>query len=236
MKLINVTLLLGSLLFGQFNLQQHYDAGRQMWTSTAEFFSANEQDVLFTFIDINYDHTHFDKAGATDIWYEAAYYRPIPGLNGKLNATLQYNDGLYFHPIDSISIGTATAAAWLAGISYPLSIGTFVLPLDFLIRSQHGDDKLTFQLTGVWFLPLWQRFTLAGYIDVWTNACGPAVSLMAEPQAMVNFGQLSLGTELEISRGFSGAWTTGKEYFKADGSTRETDWWLIPTIFVKYTF
>lgn len=234
-KLIILTIL-SSALWGQFNIQQHYDLGRRIQTTKTEFFTADEQDVFFTFIDINYDSKHFDKAGATDIWYEAAYYRPTPLLDGKLNATVQYNDGIYFYPLDSTTLGNALEPVWLGGLSYPFRIGQFVLPVDLLVGKQSGSDQLTFQATAVWYLPLSARFTLAGFIDIWTNSDGPDISIMAEPQALVNFGQFSTGLEVEISRGFSGAWTDDKEYFTSTGSQRDEDWWFIPTLFLKYTF
>ncbi|MFH1853673.1 MAG: DUF5020 family protein [Candidatus Neomarinimicrobiota bacterium] len=236
-RLLKATILFAPLLAtAQFNLQQHYDIGRGIQTSTAEFFSATEKAVVFAFIDINYDTQHFTKSGATDIWYELAWYQPTPLLSGKLNASLQYNDGLYFFPLDSTLLGSAVQPAWLAGISYPFQLGEFVLPVDLLLRQQHGDDRLTFQATVVWFIPFNKRFTFTGFADIWTNATGPAVSLTTEPQLLVNHGRVSLGLEIEISRGFAGAWTADREYFSADGSPRDDEWWLIPTVFFKYTF
>ncbi len=236
LKLSLTTFLVPILLTAQFNLQQHYDLGRGIQTTTAEFFNASNNNITFAFIDINYDHRHFDKKGATDMWYELAWYHKLPLPGSKINATIQYNDGLYFLPGDSVSLETAIQSAWLAGVSYPIQIGKYIIPVDLLLRQQEGDDNLTMQITIIWFMPLNQRFTLLGYLDLWSNATGPAWSIQVEPQLLVNFGKASIGLELEISRAFPGAWTKNKEYFDASGNPRDTDWWLIPTLFAKYTF
>ncbi|MBC8402836.1 MAG: DUF5020 family protein [Candidatus Marinimicrobia bacterium] len=236
LKLSLTTFLVPILLTAQFNLQQHYDLGREIQTTTAEFFKECNNSVTFAFIDINYDQHHFEKKGATDIWYELAWYHKLPLSSGQLNGTIQYNDGLYFFPGDSISLRTAIQPAWLVGISYPFQIGEYVIPIDLLLRRQEGDNNLTFQITVIWFIPLSQRFTILGNLDFWTNSTGPIWSIQAEPQLLVNFGQASIGLEMEISRAFPGAWTTTKEYFDAFGNPREKDWWFIPTLFIKYTF
>ena len=236
LKLAHLLCLFPWLANAQFNLQQHYDLGRQIQTTTAEFFNVSNKNVTFAFMDINYDHRHFDKKGATDLWYELAWYHSIPLLDGKLNASIQYNDGIYFFPADSTTLYSAVHSAWLAGISYPFQIGEYVIPVDLLLRQQEGDNNLTYQITVIWFLSLNQRFTLLGNLDFWTNASGPTWSIQAEPQFLVNFGNAGIGLEMEISRAFPGAWTTSKEYFDAAGNPREKDWWFIPTLFIKYTF
>ena len=235
-KLSLTTFLVPILLTAQFNLQQHYDLGREIQTTTAEFFNVSSNSVTFAFMDINYDHRHFEKKGATDIWYELTWYHKLPLLNGQLNGTIQYNDGIYFLPGDSLNLFSAVHSAWLGGISYPFQIGEYVIPVDLLLRRQEGDNSLTFQITVIWFIPLIQRFTLLGNLDFWTNSTGPTWSIQAEPQLLVNFGQAGIGLEMEISRAFPGAWTTTKEYFDASGNPREKDWWFIPTLFIKYTF
>ena len=235
-KLAPILLLIPIIALAQFNLQQHYDLGRDIQTTTTEFLNVNNNSVTFAFIDINYDHRHFDKKGATDIWYELAWYRKLPLPGGQLNGTIQYNDGIYFLPGDSATLFSAVHSAWLAGISYPFQVGEYVIPIDLLLRQQEGDNSLTFQITVIWFIPLSQRFTLLGNLDFWTNSSGPAWSIQAEPQLLINFGQAGIGLEMEISHAFSGAWTTSKEYFDAAGNPREKDWWFIPTLFIKYTF
>lgn len=235
-KHASILLLIPIMATAQFNLQQHYDLGREIQTTTAEFFNVSNNSVTFAFIDINYDHRHFDKKGATDIWYELAWYHKLPLPGGQLNGTIQYNDGLYFFPGDSISLGTAIQPVRLMGVSYPFQIGEYVIPVDLLLRQQEGDNSLTFQITVIWFISLNQRFSLLGNLDFWTNTTGPAWSIQAEPQLLVNFGQAGIGLEMEISHVFPGAWTTAKEYFDASGNPREKDWWFIPTLFIKYTF
>ncbi|MBC8400485.1 MAG: hypothetical protein H8E14_03255, partial [Candidatus Marinimicrobia bacterium] len=146
------------------------------------------------------------------------------------------NDGIYFLPSDSSTLFSAVHSAWLGGISYPFQIGEYIIPVDLLLRQQEGDNSLTFQITVIWFIPLNQHFTLLGNLDFWTNTIGPTWSIQAEPQLLVNFGQAGIGLEMEISHAFPGAWTTAKEYFDASGNPRDTDWWFIPTLFIKYTF
>ncbi len=232
----SILLLIPIIATAQFNLQQHYDLGRRIQTTTAEFFNESNNSVTFAFIDINYDHRHFDKKGATDMWYELAWYHSTPLLYGKLNASIQYNDGIYFLPGDSATLFSTVHSAWLVGVSYPFKIGEYVIPVDLLLRQQEGDNSLTFQITVIWFIPLSQRFTLLGNLDFWTNSTGPTWSIQAEPQLLVNFGQAGIGLEMEISHAFPGAWTASKEYFDTSGNPREKDWWLIPTLFIKYTF
>jgi len=235
-KLAHLLCLIPFLASAQFNLQQHYDLGRQIQTTTAEIFKVSNNNVTFAFMDINYDYRHFDKKGATDIWYELAWYQKLPLLGGQLNGTIQYNDGIYFLPADSSTLSSDVHSAWLGGISYPFQVGEYVIPVDLLLRQQEGDNNVTIQMTVVWFIPLNQRFTLLGNLDFWTNASGPVWSIQAEPQLLANFGNAGIGLEMEISRSFPGAWTTSKEYSDTSGNPREKDWWFIPTLFVKYTF
>lgn len=224
------------LLQGQFNLQQHLDLGRGIQTSTAEFFYTGQRAATYGFVDINYDHRHFTKKGATDIWYEVAHYQFTPLLDRKLNLTLQYNDGIYFQPRDTLSLRSHVQRAWLGGISYLLAFGKHRFPVDILIRRQEGDDRWTWQVTLVWFVPFGKRWVASGYVDIWNQAGSSVIALNSEPQVYANFGQFSAGCEVEIDRGFAGAWTREESYFTAAGEPRDSRFWLIPTLFIRYTF
>jgi len=52
----------------------------------------------------------------------------------------------------------------------------------------------------------------------------------------INTKFFSGSIELEISRGFPGAFTQNEEYFSSEGNPQSDKFWLIPTLLIRYTF
>ncbi|MEE9168050.1 MAG: DUF5020 family protein [Candidatus Neomarinimicrobiota bacterium] len=218
-----------STLLSQFNLQHHYDLGREIFTSTAEFLSHDAFGTTFGFTDINYDSHHYDKTGATDMYFEIMRYFEIPRINRNLSATVQYNDGVIFFPESDTTIFSAVNRVWLGGLSYLFPFEELSLSGDLLVRGEHGDEGLTYQITLVWFYPMAGRFAFMGFMDVWNSEKDATIVLMSEPQLAYQIGKFSTGMEVEVSWNFPAAWTRKKDYEK-------NKFFAIPTVFFKYTF
>jgi len=233
---VQIVLLLQSLLLAQFNLQHHYDFGRGIFTSTAEFFFVDDHGSTFGFADINHDSHHYDKRGATDVYFEVARYFTAPWMNNNLSFTLQYNDGAIFFPESDSSLLSAVQRSWLGGISYTFPSENVVLSTDVLVRHMEDDDNLTYQWTVVWFYPFSDRISSMGHMDIWNSNKDGTVIMMTEPQLLYSAGKMALGVEVEITRNFPGAWNRSQEYFGENGEPAEGQFWLLPTVFVKYTF
>ena len=228
--------ILQSLLVGQFNLQHHYDFGRGIFTSTAEFFFVDNHGSTFGFADINHDSHHYDKKGATDVYFEVARYFALPWMNKNLSFTLQYNDGAIFFPLTAISLLSAVQRSWLGGVSYTLPLERLILSTDALIRHEQDDGNLTYQWTVVWFYPFSDRISSMGHMDIWNSNRDGTVIMITEPQLLYSVGKMAVGVEVEITRNFPGAWNQSQEYFDGNGEPAEGKFWFLPTIFVKYTF
>lgn len=116
--------------------------------------------------------------------------------------------------------------AWLAGISYPLKIGTFTLHTSWLYRAARGASSPDAQFTAVWGVSFWKgRITFSGFVDIWSqdqfSGSGKELVLLAEPQCWYNLNpHFGVGGEVEISRNF----------FTFDGDVE-----FMPTIGLKYS-
>lgn len=218
-----------SLLSAQLKLQHHYDISRQIFTSTAEFLFHDPLGTTFGFTDINYDSYHYDKPGATDVYFELARYFTIPRVQKNLSWTVQYNDGVIFFPGTDTTLFSGVSRAWLAGLSYLVPWKDAVFSVDFLARYEGGDTRPAYQLTLVLFFPLSGRFSFTGFLDLWNSEKDGTVILLTEPQFLVSFGKWEAGMELEVSRNFPGAWTRNQSY-------RPSKTFFLPTVFLKYTF
>ena len=129
--------LFQSLLVGQFNLQHHYDFGRGIFTSTAEFFFVDNHGSTFGFADINHDSHHYSKKGATDVYFEVARYFALPWMNKNLSFTLQYNDGAIFFPLSDTSLLSAVQRSWLGASATPSRWrGLFCPPMRWCVTSR----------------------------------------------------------------------------------------------------
>ncbi|MCF7803197.1 MAG: DUF5020 family protein [Candidatus Marinimicrobia bacterium] len=201
-KLFILILALGfSAQLSAQNFQFHYDFGedRDYVTTTFEMFKLDEYGATFWFVDMDYNNRHDGFKSASLSYLEIARYINLPWVEG-LSATLQYNDGL----VGGFPLGPI----WLAGGSYPVSIGNFTINTDLLYRHAYNSDAPDVQLTAVWFHPFLDgKISFAGFLDIWTQddfvEDGKEFVLLTEPQLWYNFGDhLSLGTELEISKNF----------------------------------
>jgi len=226
---IIIALLFFSPLPGQFNIQHHYDIGRQIFTSTPEFLFFDQLGSTFGFMDINYDDVHYSKPGATDAYFEVARYFKTPLLNENLSATIQYNDGVILLPESDTTLFSAVNRVWMGGFSYLFPIEKLSFSTDFLARQEEGDKGLTYQVTFVWSYQLTNHFVLMGFMDIWNTEKDKTLIFQGEPQVLYNFGKLAIGSEIKVSRNFPAAWTHSQEY-------KENKLFFIPTVFIKYTF
>ena len=221
-----ILLFLPAVLFAQdrnlfVNAQLHRDFHRESFTSTIEVFEIDRLGTTFFFTDFD-----FYEAGQTGSYFEIArnlgVWRTKPAV---INLTAQFNDGVL--NIDALA-GKQIPRTILGGITFSnITVGQAYFELQGLARQEFGAE-LGWQFTGVWSVPLVKsKVQFLGYVD-WFNhnyLDQPSV-LLAEPQLLVRFGQWALGSELEISRNFSGA------YSEKQGFTYET-WYTHPTVFVR---
>ena len=219
-------LFLTTALFAQdrnlfVNVQLHRDFHREAFTSTLEILEIDRLGTTFFFTD--YD---FYTAGQTGSYFEVArnlaVWRAKPMV---FNLSAQFNDGVL--NIDALT-GKQIPRTLLGGIALSnISIGKAYIELQGLARQEFGADP-GWQFTGVWSVPLANsRVQFLGYVDWFNhNYLDQPTVLLAEPQLLVRLGQWAVGTELEISRNFSGAYTE-KQGFAYE------KWYTHPTIFLR---
>ena len=226
-------LLLPGLLLAQekslfVNLQLHRDLHRELFTSTVELFELDRFGTTFCFSDNDFGH-----AGAQGSYLEIARNHALLRRSwGVLSASLQFNDG--------VLAGDGMAAdgtpikqiprTWLAGASLAeVKWGAATFEAQALWRQEFAAGA-GWQLTGVWFYPLPRGFEFLGYVDWNSNATNDQpTSVQAEPQLQYRRGQWAVGSELEVSRNFTGAFTT------AQGFSYRT-WYTHPTLYLRVDF
>lgn len=186
------------------NLQLHYDFGtakdgtanadRNYFTGTFEIFKPDKIGSLYMFMDVDFNK---DDKGASLAYFEIARKFTLHKASG-FGVQIEYNDGTP----DYIN------SAWLAGVCYPLNIAGFELNTSLLYRGNKNASGPDFQVTSVWFQPLFQgKVLFAGFIDFWRQddftGDGSTFVLLSEPQLwfVVN-DNFSIGTEVELSRNF----------------------------------
>ncbi|NCS82247.1 MAG: DUF5020 domain-containing protein [Ignavibacteria bacterium CG_4_8_14_3_um_filter_37_9] len=191
--------LLSCSTFAQ-NLQLNYDFGkdRKYITSTVEMFKPDEYGATYWFVDFDFNHPGNKSASLG--YFEIARYIRLPLPINNISATVQYNDGTApWGPLGHV---------WLAGLSYPIDLGIFVLNTDLLYRKDYFSEGSDVQLTCVWFIPILDgKINFTGFFDVWSMKNFAADSrdfvFLSEPQLWINFGNhLALGGEVEISNNF----------------------------------
>ena len=204
------------------NIQLHYDFGkaynedqkieRKFFTSTVEFFKPDSLGSTFLFIDFDYNK---GNGGASLGYFELARKFYI-NKNKKLSLQIEFNDGT---PV-------FIRQAWLAGISYPIKIGDFIVHTSFLYRGNKGAKNPDGQLTLVWFKSfLKAKIVFTGFLDIWTqdktNSNDKEVVFLTEPQIWYVLNKhFSIGSEIEISRNFF---------------TFDKDFEIMPTAALKWT-
>lgn len=204
------------------NAQLHRDFNRELFTSTLEVWSGDRLGSSFFFADFD-----FAESGQTQSYFEASrHFALVRTKNAEYNVSLQYNDGVT--AFDG-SGGKAIPRTVLGGLAVTeLKAGSAQIELQALLRQEFASD-LGWQLTAVWFWPLKKSpLEFLGSVDWNSNEYhDQPVSLQAEPQFQYRYRSLAVGTEWEVSRNFSGAYTEddGFEYSK---------WYVHPTLYLRY--
>lgn len=221
------------------NIQLHYDFGKQedglerhYLVGTFEFFRPDTLGYTFFFTDYEFNSPD-NPRGASLGYFELARAFCIPWFRDKsilknLLLHVEYNDGNAIFPIDdSTTWGINLYNSWLGGPEYAVSLGDLSLNAMFLYKYIRGSSAPDAQFTLVWYYPIWQnRFSLSGYIDIWSqdnpeNEKKMAI-VYAEPQLWFNpIKHLSVGSEWKISKNF------------IEGSRRLE---VFPTLGVKWEF
>ncbi len=203
------------------NVQLHRDFHREIYTSTVELLGTDRLGSTFFFSDFDYAST-----GATLGYFEVSRYFPLVRLKPcTISPTIQYNDGVMSADDPHLKLIPRTALAGVALGELPL--GKLVVSTEFLARQEFGRE-LDWQFTTVWYYPVVSnRVEFQGYLD-WNShhETGEPNTFQAEPQLLLRHGQWAIGTEIELSRNFTGAYT------EDDGFEYRT-WYSHPTLFVR---
>lgn len=194
------------------NLQLHYDFGedRKYFTSTFEMYKPDEYGATFMFIDFDFNFPGNNSISLA--YFEIARYISV---YRQLSLTIQYNDGVTAVPNQELGNFAATLnQTWLAGVSYPIKLGTVTINTDLLFRKTYGSDAPDGQITFSWLIPiLTGRFTFTGFFDIWTQdellrlrdspSDDKELVFLAEPQLWYRITKhISAGSEIEISNNF----------------------------------
>jgi hypothetical protein len=211
------------------DLQLHRDFHRELFTSTVEIFEQDRLGTVFFFAD-----NDFGGAGAQGSYFEIArnqalLRRPF----GIVNVTLQFNDGvLSGDGLDARGVSVKQIPRTvLGGLSLSdIRIGAAQLEVQALVRQEFAAD-IGWQLTGVWYYPLpHSRFELLGNVDWNSNATNhQPTSVQTEPQLQYRRGSWAIGSELEISRNFAGAYTANHGFSYGR-------WYTHPTLYLRVDF
>jgi len=203
-KLFLSFMLISSLtVFGQTNLQLHYDfgAGRNYLTSTIERFKPDANGSLFYFVDMNYN-----ADGPTEAYFEIA--RELKFWDGPITAHIEYNGGLHRDAVMNFQINNA----YLLGGTYSMNNSDFSkgLSLSVMYKNIQGNvEPNNFQLTGVWYMHMLKgKLSFTGFADFWREKNGflnTSYVFLSEPQLWYNFNKsISAGAEIELGYNFAG--------------------------------
>lgn len=197
------------------NLQLHYDLGtdRKYLTSTFEYFNPDKYGNTFLFVDMDYGAG--DVKGVSSGYWEIS--RSFSFWKKPIAAHVEYNGGFLQWKDGEASGIVQIDDAWLAGPEYNYNNADFTkgLTLQVLYKYIRGKHDASFQLTGVWFIHMYnKRFTFSGFADFWREdnlfAKNNLISetkfvFMTEPQVWYNFTKhFSVGTEIEVANNFAG--------------------------------
>lgn len=206
-KLFLSFMLISSLtVFGQTNLQLHYDfgAGRKYLTSTIERFKPDANGSLFYFVDMNYN-----ADGPTEAYFEIA--RELKFWDGPISAHIEYNGGLH-HQTGTLQPGFQINNAYLLGGTYSLNSKDFSKGISFsaMYKLIQGNvEPHNFQLTAVWYMNMLKgKLSFTGFADFWREKNGflnTSYVFLSEPQLWYNFNKsISAGGEIELGYNFAG--------------------------------
>lgn len=204
------------------NTQLHRDFHREIYTSTVEFFGLDQSGTTFFFADFD-----FGSEGQTGSYFEIS--RNLAVYRHKLavaNLSLQFNDGVLSG--DAPGVKQIPRTVLFGPAVSDLNLGGATLELQALLRQEFGVDP-GWQLTLVWFWPLPALpLEFLGCVDWNSNETGDnPTSVQTEPQLQFRWHQLAVGTEVEISRNFTGAWT------EKHGFEFHT-WYAHPTVYLRW--
>jgi hypothetical protein len=204
------------------NLQLHWDFDREIATSTVEIFETDHWGGTFFFTDFD-----FDSLGQTGSYFEVARNHRITRIGkAAVNISLQYNDGVQSGDVQN---GKGIPYAWLLGpVLSDVTWKQIYLEVQLLARKEYSSDP-GWQVTGVWDWRVPQTpIEFLGYIDWWSME-GHGTAVQSEPQLQARLGPWAVGSEFEVSRNFSGAWTARRGF-------RYGTWYLHPTIYLRVYF
>jgi len=200
-------LVLAVSVFAQ-NLQVHYDVkdDRQYLTTTLEMFKPDAMGSTFWFVDMDYNSNEQNKTCSLAYW-ELARYFSTPLLDGKLSATVQYNDGVIIGAAGDAYWGAPLHSVWLGGLSYFIPGCKGNISVDVLYRHMDISEGADAQLTLVWFYPFFDgKLQFTGFFDYWTQddyAGDKQGVMLTEPQLWYVLNKtFSVGGEVEISNNF----------------------------------
>ncbi len=206
------------------NLQAHWDFHREVFTSTVEFFEMDKYGTTFFFTDFDYGSTG-QQSSYFEIARNIAVYRMKPVC---WNATVQFNDGVL--PTDA-GMGKGIPRTILYGVAVSdITWGSAMFELQALVRQEYAVDA-GWQLTAVWSWTIPRTpLEFLGYVDWNSNETNKQpTSVQAEPQLQLRWGEWAIGSEVEISRNFPGAYT------KKQGYANRT-WYTHPTAYIRVYF
>jgi hypothetical protein len=204
-----------SALWSQ-NLQLHYDFGRdrKFCTATLEMFKPDSSGFTFWFVDFDFDFPGKPRSMSA-VYGEISHDFYIPWLKHsaalkKLGFHIEYDDGFTAYKDNERAMRAASYnSVFLTGFSYPVKLGKVVITTEWLCRMPRGMDVPDFQLTLVWFQPVFRnRILITGYMDIWSqdkvlHPDHKELVLQTEPQFWYLVRPwLGLGGEVEISRNF----------------------------------
>jgi len=216
-KPVSLLILLWLPLFcGAQNIQLHYDfgKGRNCLSSTFEMFKPDKYGNTFAFVDMDYGTGGAN--GVTMAYWEIA--RAVKLWENPIAFHLEYNGGLGQWEDPDGAKAYSINDSWLGGVEYSKDSKDFSkgFTLQALYKYIKGKHDYSFQLTGIWYLNLWNdKFSFTGFADFWREDMTFQVSdgklattrfvFQAEPQIWYNFSKhVSAGSEVEFSNNFAG--------------------------------
>lgn len=215
-KLLTLILFLTPLFMSAQNLQMQYDFGedRKYFTATLEMFKPDTLGSTFWFVDLDFNFPGNPNSMSAAYW-EISREFYIPGLRknpvfDQLTLHVEYNDGFTAYKDSGDYMGAASYnSIFLAGFSHPLKIGPLVLTTQWLCRMPRHMDVPDFQITLVWFQPIFKgKVLLTGFMDLWSQdkmAYPEEKELVFQTEPQLWFmltPKIALGGEVEISKNF----------------------------------
>jgi len=198
------------------NLQLHYDFGneRKFYTATLEMFRPDTMGSTFWFVDLDFNFPGNPRSMSAAYWeisrdFYIPWIQDVAFLQGT-GFHLEYNDGFTaFEDSSQFMSAASYNSVFLAGFSYPVTIGKVSLSTQLLCRMPRGMDTPDFQFTVVWFQPLFRnRVLFTGFMDLWSQdkvsfTDDKELVFQTEPQLwFLVTRKIGLGGEAEISRNF----------------------------------